>query len=469
MAIQLETIRPLLDPKSIAIIGASADFNKIGGRPIKALLDHNYQGEIFPINPKYDSIANLACYPSLSDVPSEIDLGIIILPGSAVHKAAIECGERGVKAIIVMSAGFAEVDESGKAKQDDLLEICEKYGMRMLGPNTVGLFNLWSGVMANFGIAPYLGSVEKGKIGMVSHSGSFSSALFLHASRNNIGLSYFVGIGNQADVDVADCIAYMAESSNTDVILCYFEGINDLNKLEEALKLAKENNKAVLVLKSGRTAAGKELALKHTSSDAGDDSVYQELFNKYGVYRVNSFEEMFDIAKAIVLCGIPSGKNVAVFSISGGANILLADQLIENGVHFGQPDKETQKELLEMVPFANLANPIDMTAQLLNQPEIMREFIKKVLSQGNYDISLVYLANILYNEKTLDQYLSIFKDLKETFPNMPFILSNSAQTEKVFADLGIATYDDIYRMGRVTIALNQFHDNFNTDKIKAHS
>ena len=258
MKLQNETLRPLFNPKSIAVIGATADLTKIGSRPIKASLDFNYQGEIFPVNPKYTEIAGLKCFPHINEIPGEIDLALIIVSSSKVVNTLKECGERGVRSAIIFSAGFAEVGGEGAQIEEELSRIGKQYQMRICGPNTVGMFNLLTGAIGNFGVAPHLGDVPKGRIAIASQSGAYCAFIYALAAQRQIGLNYFIGTGNQIDVDVADCIAYYAEDPDTDVIACYIEGVDDTDKLLKALELAQQNKKPVIAMKAARGAEWKK-------------------------------------------------------------------------------------------------------------------------------------------------------------------------------------------------------------------
>jgi acyl-CoA synthetase (NDP forming) len=457
MTIDIETMKPLLDPKSIAIIGASSDLTKIGGRPIKGLIDFKYQGRILPVNPKYKDIAGLRCYPSIQEVPGDIDLAIIVVPGSAVVSAVQACGERGVRSVIVMSAGFAEIGGEGRQAQDEILSAAKKYNMRVLGPNTVGMFNLISGAMGNFGIGTQLGEVPKGRIAIASQSGAFCAYVYTLAAEGQIGLNYFVGTGNQADVDVADCIAYFAEDADTDVIVLYMEGISDINKLTEALELAKRRNKPVIAIKSGSSERGRRAIVAHTASSLEPEEIYEKIFRKTGVYQVESIQELLDVAMACSYGILPRGNRVAVFTISGAAGVILADQLTALGMDLPEPSAQVQKALLEKVPYASVFNPIDMTGQLVNQPELMGQFMNAVLEKGQYDMVLTYISDLGYNETILDKFLTSIREVRAAHPHIPQLMTTNftRESKKKLHDTEVIVYNDLTRMVKVTKGL--FH------------
>jgi len=329
--------------------------------------------------------------------------------------------------------------------------------MRLLGPNTVGIYNLLTGLMANFAIGAHLKPVPKGKIAFISQSGAFCSDIYKFAGENNIGLNYFVGLGNQADIDIGDCIEYLAEDPHTDVILLYCEGTYDIDKLARSLNLAKKNNKIVIALKSGRSEIGKMAALAHTATTAGSNEIYDSIFNQTDVLRVNSIQDMLDIIIAYSK-GIPKGDNVAIFSISGGAGVLMADQLTELEIRFTSPNQEVQKKLLELLPFASVTNPIDLTAQIVNDTSLLETFMKEVLKTGEFDMAITYLAGIGSHEPHYDKLTSALREVRKACPNIPLLMSTdyTPKFKKTLDSLGIVIYDDPIRMVKAAKALCEF-------------
>jgi acetyltransferase len=450
-----KSLRPLLDPKNIAVIGASSDLTRIGGRPIKNLLDFNYKGTIFPVNPKRTEIAGLPCYPHISGVPGEIDLALIVVPAPMVLKTVKDCAQKGVRSLIVVSSGFAEAGEEGKKIQDEMTRIARESKMRVLGPNTVGMFNVLTGAFANFGISRSMGTVPKGRIGIVSQSGALCAYLYTLAVEQQIGLSYFIGTGNEADVDVADCISYLAEDPDTDVIACYMEGTRNGEKLLSALNLAKQRKKPVIVLKVGRSAAGRLAIASHTASLVGSDDVFDTIYKEAGAYRVESIQELLDIAWACSFGPLPRGKRVAIFSISGGAGVMLADQLTERGLILPQPDEEIQKQLKQLVPYASVLNPIDFTAQLLNDPKLLVDFMKNVLDRVPYDMVVTFTSTQGYYPMMTEKILDAIREVREAHPHIPHLLTSMTvpETRKMIREAGIPVYNDPIRMAKAGAAL----------------
>ncbi|WP_338448237.1 acetate--CoA ligase family protein [Niallia oryzisoli] len=462
MKLELDTLKPLLDPNSIAIIGASSDLTKIGGLPIKNLVDFNYQGSIFPVNPKYNEIAGLTCYTHINQIPAEVDLAIIILPNSMVLQAVRDCGAHGVKSVLIMSSGFSEIGDKGRRDQEELTKIAKNYQMRVLGPNTVGMFNLHKGAIANFALTPSLGEVPKGRIGMVSQSGAFCGYIYTLAAQKQIGLSYFIGTGNEADIDAADCIAYLAQNEHTDVIAVYLEGCKDGKKLIAALEMAKKNKKPVIILKTGKSEIGSKAALSHTASLVGEDASYDAIFNQAGAYRVESIQELLDISYACSFGRLPQGKNIAIFTVSGGAGIMMADYLAFQDVHLPIPDENVRKKLLQLVPFASVQNPIDFTGHLVNNPKIFGEFLREILDNGHYDMIVTFTGIQGYKKEAFEELLSAMKDIQKEYPHIPQLLTTlfTPETKKKIHETGIPVFDDPITMVKVANALCYLGNHF---------
>ncbi|GAK00565.1 acetate--CoA ligase family protein [Geomicrobium sp. JCM 19055] len=386
------TLDALFNPSSIAIIGATPDAKRIGGRPLAYLQKHDYQGSIYPINPNYDQIAGLKCYSGIAEVGETIELAVISLPRDLVLDEFKKCAENGVQSVIIFSAGFAEVDDEGRRIQEEMTAIAKKHNVRVLGPNCLGMFNVNKGVYATFSIIIGDQTPLKGKIGFVSQSGAFGSHVFTLAKQKQIGFSHFIATGNESDVDVADCIAYLAQDKSTKVIACYIEGAKDGNKLIHAFKLAADNNKPVVVLKVGTTNVGKQAALSHTGSLVGSDDVYNAIFEQFGVYRASTIEEFIGVAYACTELPIPKGDRVAVFTVSGGVGIMLADQLSEQSLSVLETPQVVQEKLKEILPIAGVKNPIDTTAQINSIPTLLEDFMDIVLSTGLYDSAIAFFS-----------------------------------------------------------------------------
>lgn len=458
------TLDALFNPDSIAIIGASPDAKKIGGRPLAYLQKNNFEGAIYPVNPKYDAIAGLKCYKNIKEIQKTVDLAIISLPKDLVLNSFKECIESGVRSVVIFSAGFGEMDEEGKRLQDEISSLAKQHCVRVLGPNCLGLFNVEKNAYATFSTILEKQTPLKGKIGFVSQSGAFGSHVFTLARQQQIGFSYFVATGNESDVDVADCIAYLAEDENTKVIACYIEGAKDGEKLIEAFQLAAKNKKPVVALKVGTTSVGKQAALSHTGSLAGADEVYDAVFEQYGVYRAKTIQEFVDVAYACAELPIPKGDNVAIFTVSGGVGIMLADQLFEQSLTVTETPQDVQAKLKEMLPIAGVKNPIDTTAQINAIPNLLDDFMENVLASGVYDSAITFLAFTGLDLEKVKKRIQSINKIASNHTDIPLItvtLTND-DSKQAFAESGLVVADDPTRAVTMLKALNfyrEFYDN----------
>ncbi|MFS0671157.1 acetate--CoA ligase family protein [Peribacillus frigoritolerans] len=451
-------LRALFDPVSIAIIGASPDHKKIGGRPLSYLQRYGFEGVIYPINPKYEEMNGLKCYPDIKMVEEQVDLAIIAVPKTAVLETFKKCAERKVRSVVIFSAGFAEVDEEGKKLQEQISLIAKQNNVNVLGPNCLGMFNVRKGVYGTFSTIIENEKPLQSNIGFVSQSGAFGSHVFTLARQRNIGFSSFVATGNESDVDVADCIEYLAQDPSTDVIACYIEGTKDGEKLIDAFRTARKNNKPVIALKVGRTNVGKKAALSHTGSLVGSDEVFDTVFKQNGVYRAETIEEFLDVVYATSKLPFPKDNNAAVFTISGGVGIMLADQLAVNGFTLPETPDDVKKKLRKILPIAGVQNPIDTTAQISYIPTLLEDFMDSVLSSGQYGSALVFLGFAGLKLDSLKARIETLVKLKERYPEIPQIVVTitNETSRQMFSDAGLIVIDDPSRAVTVAKALQYF-------------
>jgi len=343
-------------PKSIAVIGASRDEEKVGHKIFRNLVESGFQGELYPINPHAEEILGFKCYKSVLDAPSEIDLSVIAVPARIVPLVAEECGKKGVKGIIVISAGFSETGREGTHLERRLLSICRKYGMRMQGPNCLGIINTASHMNASFAAA----NPPVGGIAFVSQSGALGSTILNWALRNDVGFSSFISLGNEADLTAADFLEALGEDEQTRVIGLYIEGVkNGEHFIKVARKLARR--KPVVALKAGTTDVGMKAVSSHTGSLAGSDVAFSAAFKKTGVLRVNTLEELFNLVLAFEDQPLPKGKNVLIVTNGGGPGILAADACEKSGLDLPLLEHPIREELRKSLPpHASVNNPVDV-------------------------------------------------------------------------------------------------------------
>lgn len=350
----VDNLNAFFNPAGVAVIGASGNPGKLGYTILKNLQDAGFTGALHPINPKAERILGLDCYRSVKDVPGKLDLAVVIIPARMVAQAVRECGERGVRGAIVISGGFSEAGAEGEELQKTLAGVAAEYGVRVIGPNCQGVNNPYGPLCASW---PLL--TTKGRIAVVSQSGTVGAAMMDWFSVEELGVSSFVSLGNRADVDEIDLIEYFEQDPNTQVIAAYIEGIKDPARFQKVLESRK---KPLVVLKSGRTPRGRVAAESHTKSLAGSDAIYSSLLKRYGVCRADTIEEFYDFAKAYAYLKPPPGNRILFITTSGGAAILATDAAEQEGIETSPLPKELADSLEGVIPaHAIRSNPLDLT------------------------------------------------------------------------------------------------------------
>lgn len=383
----------MFKPRAIAILGASGDSTKLSGRPLKFLREMGYAGQLYPINPKYQEVQGLPCYPDLKSVPGEIDLAIIGLPAAAVPQAVRECGEAGVKAAVIFSSGFAEVGAEGKQLQAELQAAAREGNVLICGPNCAGLLGVPERVIATFNTALERGVPLSGEAAFVSQSGALGTYMFAAAQDAGVGFNYWVSTGNEAVLGFADFVSYFVRDERTRTVMAYMEDARDGEALRACAAEAVEREKPLVVLKVGTSEAGAKAASSHTGAMAGSDRVYDAFFRKHGIIRARNVEELFDYATAATSNRRPRGNRVALMTISGGAGILMADTCEENGLALPKPSPAIREELLQVLPpFGSAENPIDLTAELISRPDLLRRSMEITLRDEQYDSLIIFLG-----------------------------------------------------------------------------
>lgn len=345
-------------PTGVAVIGASRDPNKLGYGVVRNLLQHGYDGPVYPINPNADEILGLKVYPSVADAPDPLDLAVIVVPAKYVETALTECGERGVRGAIVVSGGFREIGPEGQAREARLKEIAAQYELRLLGPNCIGTIDTHTPLNTTF----VTGSPRPGEIALVSQSGAVAAALIDWAVGSGVGFSRIVSLGNQADVTEAELLEAVAQDERTNVILAYIEGVADGRAfLEAASRVARHT--PVIALKVGRGGSGAKAVASHTGALAGSDEAYDAAFRRAGVLRAPRLEEMLDWARALAWQPLPQGDRVAVLTNAGGPGIMALEALEADGMTLA-PIAEKTKAFLRrrLLPASSVENPVDILA-----------------------------------------------------------------------------------------------------------
>lgn len=373
----------MFNAESVAVIGASGTKGKIGYDVMKSLLNY-YEGKIVPINPKGGTVLGLRAYKSIKD-HGPVDLVVIVIPAHLIPATVEECGEIGIKNVVVISAGFKEVDTEGARLENQLVEICKKYQIKLVGPNCLGIMDTYNDLNASFSSD----IAHKGKISFMTQSGAIMAAILDYADKKNIGFSRIVSLGNKAMINENDCIKDFMEDENTEVITAYLEGIVDGQGFIDACRAASQK-KPVLVIKSGTTSKGSEAVSSHTGTIAGSDSAYEAAFSQCGIIRVNSLDEMMDYSSAMALSPLPKGKRIAIITNAGGPAIMTTDVAIKVGLELSELTTETQEKLNEGLPdTASIKNPVDILGDAT--PERYAFTLETVLEDPNVD-GVIYMV-----------------------------------------------------------------------------
>ncbi|TAJ07979.1 MAG: GNAT family N-acetyltransferase [Nitrospirae bacterium] len=379
------SLRPFFHPRSVAVVGASRDPASIGGRLLAALRAASFAGALYPVNPQTQTIAGFQAYPSVRAIPDPVDLAVIAVPPPALPVVVEDCAARGVRALVVITAGFAEVGAEGRARQDRLLGAVRGSGMRMVGPNCLGLINTDPSVRLNASFSPIF--PPAGGVAMASQSGALGLAVLAAAKRLRLGLSTFVSVGNKADVSSNDLLQYWEEDPRTDVILLYQESFGNPRRFARiARRVARR--KPIVAVKGGRTSAGRRAAGSHTAALAASDVAVDALFHQAGVIRADTLEELFALAVALGAQPLPKGRRVAIVTNAGGPAILCADRCEAGGLLVSAFSERTQAQLASFLPpTAGLANPVDLIASA--RAEDFRQALTVIAGSGEVDALIV--------------------------------------------------------------------------------
>ena len=354
------TLDPIFAPRSIAIIGASRNKDTIGYALLHNLVVYEFDGTIFPVNPNADVIHSLRCYPTVLDIPDPVDLGVILVPRKLVHGVIEQCIEKKVKGLVIITAGFREVGPEGAKEEAELTARLREAGIRMIGPNCMGVINADPTVNLNATFAP--SPPRPGSVGFVSQSGALGVAILNVAAELGIGLTQFASMGNKADVSGNDLVEYWEDDDQTRVIAMYLESFGNPRRFTEIAKRV-SSKKPILVVKSGRTEEGMRAASSHTGALAGADVTVSAFLEQCGVIRANTIDEMFDIAQALDRCALPQGNRVGIVTNAGGPAIMATDACVNLGLQMAELSEDTRQRLRSFLPeTASVANPVDMIA-----------------------------------------------------------------------------------------------------------
>jgi acyl-CoA synthetase (NDP forming) len=454
----------LLKPRSVAIIGASNDPGRIGGRPLRYLIDCGYAGQIYPVNPGRESVQGLPSYANVSAIPGPVDLAVIAIPADKAIASLEECAAKGVRAAVVFTAGFAEVGDTGRHLQMRLSDIARASGMRILGPNCLGVYNSAIGFFATFTSTLENGLPKPVGVGLVSQSGAYGSHVSLLAIRRGIGVRYWITTGNECDVEIGECMAYLAADADIRVIVAYAEGVRDGATLMRSLAQARRLGKPVVFMKVGQTSIGAEAAASHTAALAGTDAVYDSVLRQFGAYRAGDTEELLDVTYACSLGVLPKGPRIGFLTISGGVGIQMADAAVAAGLDVAPMPDDAQQRLKALLPYAATRNPVDATAQVFNDPGLIDAYLDIMLESGKYDAIVAFLTFVAAAESMVVPVRRAIENAHAKYPDRLLVLVIVAPDETIrgYEDAGCLVFEDPTRAVRAVAALQRIRQGFET-------
>jgi acetate---CoA ligase (ADP-forming) len=457
------SLAPLFRPASIAVIGASTDPAKLGTIPLLHMKTSGFKGRLYPINPRARTVQDFPAFPGVLDVPEPVDLAIISVPEALVPQAMRDCAQKGVRAVVLFTSGFAELGEAGARAQAEITAIARDGGMRLLGPNCMGLVNFANGVVATFHPAFGPGLAPKGRIGLITQSGAFGGLAYQVAQDRALAYSLILTTGNEGDVDVADGIAYLAEDPETAVIMLYVEGCGDGRKLADALARARARRKPVICLKVGRTEAGIAAVASHTAALAGADEIFDAMFRQHGVHRCASMEEFFETGYAAAqVSEPPSGRRVGIITVSGGVGVLMADAAAVRGLEVTPAPQPLQDAIRAMVPFAATRNPIDVTGQIVSDMGILERAIEMTLATGFYDSIACFIGSTGRSPVNAPRFMAAFPRLRRRYPESLLAVAcyYTPQFRAALDEAGCLLFDEPTHALRAIAALTRFRRSF---------
>ena len=448
----------LLHPRSVAVIGASDDPLRIGGRPIAYMLSQGFTGLILPVNPGRATVQGLPAYASVDALPETPEVAIIAVAAKSSVQVVADLAKRGTAVAIVFSAGFAESGPQGEAMQRDLVAAARQHGMRVLGPNSLGLVNPRNAFYGSFVSSVELGMPKTGRVAIVSQSGAYGGHILAAATAAGIGVSACAMTGNESDITLGEVVQMMVNDEDTDVIALYSEGVREAEGLVAALEAARRARKPVVMMKVGRSAVGSAAAQSHTASIAGNDIVIETVLAELGVVRARSTEQMLDIARLATRRIYPVNNALGVITVSGGAGVIICDTAEDVGLPVPEMPAQAQDELKALLPYASPRNPVDVTAQFLNDFSLLGRFTETMVAQGGCPSVLGFFTYTAGMPSVAPRLRDELKRVRERHPERLFVLSVLASAEQMrgYEDDGFCVFEDPSRAVVAIEAMGRF-------------
>ncbi len=447
-------LKALVNARRVAVIGASDEPNRIGGRPIDFLRRARFDGQIYPVNPKRTIVQGLPCYPTVSDIPDGIDVAIVAVPASDVATAVREVAAKGAKGAVVYSSGFAEVGHRGAALQTELARIAREVGVRVIGPNCQGFAAFHQRLNLSFSSA-LIDTGEAGSVALVAQSGAVGGMLHALLRERGVRFSHWISSGNEADVTLAECIEFLAADPHTGVVGAYMEGIRDGRRLLAAIGRARAAGKPVVLLRAGRSAQAARAARSHTGAIAAEERVARVLLRDAGATDATDVHELVDCLDLFSGQVAPDGPRIALLSNSGGLGVLMSDAAADLGLELQPFPEDVQQELRAVLPaFGATGNPVDVTAQMLAEPTLLARSLQAMLRAPNVDVVIVALTMLtrLYPvEQIVDDVVRISREAARPVL-VCWVAAEASGIDRLRAG-GVPTFTDPTRCMRAVAAL----------------
>ncbi|MEO7087518.1 MAG: CoA-binding protein, partial [Bacteroidia bacterium] len=414
----MKNLKYLFEPKSIAVIGASVKPGTVGNAIFSNILLSNFNGTIFPVNPKYDNIMSVKAYKDVISIPDAVDMAVICVPAKAVVNVIKQCAKRGVKAVAIITAGFKEIGKVGKKLEDEIIDIANKHNIALLGPNILGIINTQKDVNLNANFALKMPKV--GNVALISQSGAIGVVALDYAHQHDLGISKFVSIGNKAVIDESDVLEYLIDDKETKIITMYAEDIRKPSRFFEMANKAAAKHKPIIIIKTGRSVRGAIATHSHTGALSSSDTAYDALFAQCGVIRVESLEQLFECAKGFTGFVQPKGNRVVVVTNGGGMGIIATDAAERNGLEMTTFEPKTLAALKKVLPpTAGIHNPVDIIGDA--DAQRLKNALAEVVKDKNVDAVIVCILPT--SETNMDEIADCLCIFAKANPNLP-ILSN---------------------------------------------
>jgi acyl-CoA synthetase (NDP forming) len=445
----------LFNPRSIAVVGASADSSRVSGQPFANLRAHDYSGRLYPVNPKHLEVDGVTCYPAVAALPECPDLAIVAVNSQHVPQVLRDCGEFGVPFVLILSSGFAETGEPGAELQQEIERIARRYGIGIVGPNCQGMMNVTDGVFAGFGAAFQIPNILPGPVSLVTQSGGFGYAVVSMADEAGVGFHHVVCTGNEAGISTLDFIRYFIADPATRIVAGYVEGLKDARRLLTIGDQALAAGKPIMIWKVGKSEAGQRAALSHTANLGGSNELYRALFQQRGILEVDDVQDLADYSRAFLSGRAPQGPRVGIVTISGGGGVVMADLCSEFGLRTPALSDESAAKLREVLPsFGSVENPVDVTGNIFNDPAVLARVLRVVGEDRNIDTLVVMTA--LVQGKLLLAFAEEIVSLSRAL-DKPIILCASARENSASAAYAVLDAELIPRYPTPVRAARALH------------